>query len=109
MGDKVRFVGRALPLQGDWLNRSRPKWPHHYQQLVAGVKLQGLRGPARDCDLIPLGERPRGRDSRRIPLTTPDALQAATAINTGATGLVTNDEMFERLRHFDTLVLDRLL
>ena len=40
---------------------------------------------------------------------TPDALQAATAVYTGATGLVTNDPVFRRLRAFETLVLDQLL
>jgi predicted nucleic acid-binding protein len=41
-------------------------------------------------------------------LRTPDALQAATAAHTGATGLITNDEVFERLEAFETLVLDQL-
>jgi predicted nucleic acid-binding protein len=38
-----------------------------------------------------------------------DALQAATAAQAGATGLVTNDTDFERVPAFETLVLDRLL
>jgi len=42
-------------------------------------------------------------------LQTPDALQAATAIRSGATGLVTNDASFERIPAFETLLLDRLL
>jgi predicted nucleic acid-binding protein len=42
-------------------------------------------------------------------LRTPDALQAATAAHTGATGLITNDAAFERLAAFETLVLNRLL
>lgn len=42
-------------------------------------------------------------------LETPDALQAATAIRSGATGLVTNDANFERIGAFETLTLDRLL
>jgi predicted nucleic acid-binding protein len=42
-------------------------------------------------------------------LRTPDALQAATAVHTGATGLITNDAVFERLEAFETLVLDQLL
>lgn len=41
-------------------------------------------------------------------LRTPDALQAATAAHTGATGLITNDVVFERLETFETLVLERL-
>jgi predicted nucleic acid-binding protein len=42
-------------------------------------------------------------------LRTPDALEAATAIRAGATGLVTNDPVFERVRDFETIVLDRLI
>ena len=42
-------------------------------------------------------------------LRTPDALQAATAIQAQATGFITNDPIFERLEVFETLVLDRLL
>jgi predicted nucleic acid-binding protein len=41
-------------------------------------------------------------------LRTPDALQAATAIQAQATGFITNDSGFERLHLFETLVLDRL-
>lgn len=42
-------------------------------------------------------------------LRAPDALQAATAWQSGATGLITNDPVFERVDSFETLVLDRLL
>ena len=42
-------------------------------------------------------------------LRTPDALQAATAVHAGATGLVTNDPVFERIKDFETLLLDKLL
>ena len=42
-------------------------------------------------------------------LRTPDALQAATAEHAGATGFITNDAVFERVKTFETLVLDRLL
>ena len=42
-------------------------------------------------------------------LRTPDALQAATAAHEHATGLITNDPVFERVPAFDTLVLDQLL
>ena len=42
-------------------------------------------------------------------LQTPDALQAATAAHTGATGLITNDAVFARVEGFQTLVLDDLL
>jgi len=42
-------------------------------------------------------------------LRTPDALQAATAAHSQATGLITNDAIFERVEGFQTLVLDKLL
>jgi predicted nucleic acid-binding protein len=42
-------------------------------------------------------------------LRTPDALQAATAVHAQATGLITNDPVFERVEGFETLVLDHLL
>ncbi|MFN0165452.1 MAG: type II toxin-antitoxin system VapC family toxin [Bryobacteraceae bacterium] len=42
-------------------------------------------------------------------LRTPDALLAATAAHSGATGLITNDAVFERVTVFETIVLDRHL
>jgi len=42
-------------------------------------------------------------------LRTPDSLQAATVIRSQATGIVTNDSVFEPLKEFETLVLDRIL
>jgi predicted nucleic acid-binding protein len=42
-------------------------------------------------------------------LQTPDALLAATAVYAMATGLVTNDTAFERLKDFETMVLDQIL
>ncbi len=42
-------------------------------------------------------------------LQTPDALQAATATHSQATGLITNDAVFKRVEDFQTLVLDELL
>jgi uncharacterized protein len=42
-------------------------------------------------------------------LRTPDALQAATAVHSQATGLITNDSMFERVDGIESLVLERLL
>ncbi len=49
----------------------------------------------------------RLRAARRI--RTPDALQIATAIQCGATGLITNDFSFTRVEGVETLVLDQLL
>lgn len=42
-------------------------------------------------------------------LRTPDAIQAATAVATGATGLVSNDAAFSRVESFDALILDEML
>ena len=42
-------------------------------------------------------------------LRTPDALQAATAIHSDTTGLITNDSVFERVKDFETLVLEHAL
>jgi predicted nucleic acid-binding protein len=39
-------------------------------------------------------------------LKTPDALQAATAARSNATGFVTNDALFERVEAFETLLFD---
>jgi len=40
-------------------------------------------------------------------LKTPDAIVAATAIRSGATALVTNDPVFDRVAEFETLLLER--
>lgn len=42
-------------------------------------------------------------------LRTPDAVQAATAIQSHATGFVTNDPVFARIPEFKTAVLDHFL
>ena len=42
-------------------------------------------------------------------LRGPDALQAATAVHTLSTGLITNDPVFERVEGFETMVLDGLV
>ena len=42
-------------------------------------------------------------------LQSPDALQAATAAHAKTTGLITNDPVFERVKSFETLVLDQIL
>jgi predicted nucleic acid-binding protein len=39
-------------------------------------------------------------------LKTPDAIQAASAIATGATGFVCNDKIFEKVANFESLVID---
>jgi predicted nucleic acid-binding protein len=45
----------------------------------------------------------------KYKLETPDAIQAATAILSGASLFVTNDASFERIPAFRTLLLDPLL
>lgn len=42
-------------------------------------------------------------------LRTPDALQAATAVHTLSTGLITNDPAFKRVEGFETMLLDELV
>lgn len=42
-------------------------------------------------------------------LRTPDALQAATAMQVHATAVVTNDPVFQRVGEFETAVLDQFL
>ena len=42
-------------------------------------------------------------------LRTPDALQAATAVEAKATALLSNDPIFKRISDFDTIVLDDYL
>jgi predicted nucleic acid-binding protein len=42
-------------------------------------------------------------------LRTPDAIQAATAIHSRVTALITNDAIFTRVPDFETLVLDHFV
>jgi len=42
-------------------------------------------------------------------MRTPDAIQAATAVLSGATGFISNDPVFRRVEAFETMVLDDLL
>ncbi|HEU0008151.1 MAG TPA: PIN domain-containing protein, partial [Terriglobia bacterium] len=44
-----------------------------------------------------------------LHLKTPDALQAATALAAQATGFISNDASFERVRDLDVLILDEVL
>ena len=45
----------------------------------------------------------------RHGLRTPDALLAATAVQSQATGLLTNDSAFQRVKDFETMLLEHLL
>lgn len=49
----------------------------------------------------------RFRASHR--LRTPDAIQAATAIRSGAQGFISNDKIFRRVEGLETLILDEQL
>jgi len=60
---------------------------------------------APDLEIADLAARIRARHHLR----SPDALQAATAAHAKATGLITNDPVFERVESFETLVLDQIL
>ena len=42
-------------------------------------------------------------------LRTPDAIQAATALNGGASGFVSNDPAFQRIEGLEVMILDDLL
>ena len=42
-------------------------------------------------------------------LKTPDAIQAATALTSKATGLISNDPAFGRVSDLETIILDELL
>ena len=42
-------------------------------------------------------------------MRTPDALQAATALESGATAFLTNDAIFKRVQGFEALVLEELI
>lgn len=42
-------------------------------------------------------------------LKTPDALQAATAFPSSATGLISNDPVFQRLENLEIAILDDFL
>ena len=64
-----------------------------------------LEWVAPDLEIADLAARFRAEHRLR----TPDALQAATAVRAGATGMITNDAAFERVRGVETLVLEGLL
>ncbi len=57
-----------------------------------------------------LGVADRAARARaRYGLRTLDAIQLATALTAGATGLVTNDKDFQRVRDLEVLILDDLI
>ena len=60
---------------------------------------------APDLVIADLAARLRARHDMR----TPDALQAATAIQSAATLFITNDRVFRKISGFESLLLDDLL
>jgi len=64
-----------------------------------------LRWIAPDLETADLAARLRAA----YKLRTPDALQAATALRAQATGFITNDSVFARIKEFEIVVLDQLL
>jgi predicted nucleic acid-binding protein len=52
----------------------------------------------------------RASDLRAVQrIKAPDAIQIATALLHSATGFLTNDKIFERIKDIDILVFDKLL
>lgn len=79
---------------------------HHVNQYLALLSSwPNLHWIASSLDIADTAARIRALHR----LTTPDALQAATAIRASATGLITNDAAFGRVDGFETLVLEQLL
>jgi predicted nucleic acid-binding protein len=60
---------------------------------------------APDLEIADIAARIRATHNLR----TPDAIQAATAVQAQATGLITNDAVFRRVQLFEMLVLDDLI
>jgi predicted nucleic acid-binding protein len=69
------------------------------------TRYPNLEWIAPDLEVADMAARLRAR--HRLP--TPDALEAATAARSQATGFVTNDPIFQRVEAFETLLFDALL
>jgi predicted nucleic acid-binding protein len=69
------------------------------------TRYPNLEWIAPDLEVADMAARLRARYSLR----TPDALEAATAARSQATGFVTNDPIFQRVEAFETLLFDDLL
>lgn len=64
-----------------------------------------LEWVALDLEIADMAARLRGLHGLR----TPDAMQAATAIRSRATALITNDPVFQRIDAFESVILDQFV
>jgi predicted nucleic acid-binding protein len=84
----------------------RGSWEEERPEIVIMLaRYPNLEWVAADFAVADLAARFRAR----YGLKTPDALHAATAVQVGATGFVTNDTGFNRVMEFETLQFDALL
>lgn len=88
----VRPYGQNDQLLADEYNGLLSRYPH-------------LKWIAPSLEVADLAAQLRAKHNLR----TPDAIQAATAMHAGATGLVTNDAVFKRLPGFEVIVLEELI
>jgi predicted nucleic acid-binding protein len=95
-----------VPSYRDLVPSYRDKDEHRVDEFYALLSTYpNLRWIPPDLETADLAARLRA-DYR---LRTPDALQAAAAIQADATGFVTNDPVFARVAEFKTAVLDQFL
>ena len=89
-------------LTGFYLRKEAQRAYQNYALLSIYPRLEWV---APDLKIADLAAQFRAQHRMRIP----DAIQAATAVASGATGLVSNDRVFGRVKGLETLVLDDLL
>lgn len=81
---------------------SKPRADLYYALLSSYPRLEWRPPTIETADIA-------ARLRAKYRLASPDALQAACAIEAGATALITNDAAFERVKTFETVVLERLI
>lgn len=89
-------------LTGFYLRKEPQRGHQNYALLSIYPRLEWV---APDLKIADLAAKFRAQHRMR----TPDAIQAATAVQSAVTGFVSNDRVFERVEAFETLVLDDLL
>jgi predicted nucleic acid-binding protein len=89
-------------LTGFYLRKEPQRAHQNYALLSIYPRLEWM---APDLKTADLAAQFRAHHRMRIP----DAIQAATAVLSGATGLISNDPVFRRVEAFETMVLDDLL